>query len=174
MKRKLIFLLTIVLVIAGMGVPAVVAQAQSDTPVREIFWLYVPLEVEPGRTWIDTTGGYHVRDQREFGGLKGEVSGNTSLTYNADLDPVTGNGLAYGTITISVLGQVQWEGTWTQLIEGFQVVDGTLSAEGQGSFTGLSLIAHSCVQIDSRYYDRALSYLEFYGYIQPTTAVRIN
>ncbi len=113
MRKLCIFFFTLILIAGSLEPFTGTAWAQESTPEREINWLYVPLAKEPGRTWVDLSGGFHVRGQEEFGGLKGDLWGNTDIVYNADLDPDTGDGLAYGTITVSAREAVLWEGTWT-------------------------------------------------------------
>lgn len=173
MRKLLLLFITLIVVAGSLGAVTGTAWAQEGTPEREINWLYIPLSKAPGRTWIDSSGGFHVRGGEEFGGLKGDMWGDTVLTYNADLDLVTGDGLAYGMITISALEEVLWQGTWTQLIENHKVIDGSLTAEGQGIFAGLTLVAINCYQQDSMYNDNGMNYLVFGGYIQSDQTVRI-
>jgi hypothetical protein len=60
----------------------------------------------PGDNW-------HLRDIQLSGPVTGGLSGNASITLNANLDAVLGSGPAWGTVRIVTTGEDVWQGTLT-------------------------------------------------------------
>jgi len=60
----------------------------------------------PGHNW-------HLRDVQLSGPVTGDLTGNASVTLNANLDAILGSGPAWGTMTIVTNAGDTWEGTIT-------------------------------------------------------------
>jgi hypothetical protein len=104
-----------------------------------------------GFGWVDPKGFYHIRNRKDVGFAKGDIHGEVSVVYNADIHLATNTGKAYGTMEIRTPGRgigprSYWRGEWVQEIFGGAVVDGTMRASGYGAYQGMELVVTRCYQ----------------------------
>ncbi len=124
----------------------------TDSMVRErVSWSFFSTGQDGGLEWLDKDGTLHVRGRTIYGGINGVIGEWAVLEYNADIH-ANGSGSAYGAIRIFSLPQggratLLWSGTWSQVIQGWQVVTGRLNAQGFGPYSGAMLVGIHCYEL---------------------------
>jgi hypothetical protein len=154
MKKGILLILLSVAFLGSVFQPSGVAVAETEPQSdirRRVHWGHMITEEGSGFAWVDPEGVYHIRNRKDLGFAKGDIHGQVSVVYNADIHLATNTGKAYGTIEIRTPGRDidcrdYWRGEWEQKIFGGAVVDGTMRATGYGVYQGQELIVTRCYQ----------------------------
>ena len=105
-KRHLIpVLLAVALLVAGLAAPAL---ARATTEEVTATMTLAELEIE--REWMSGPI-LHARDAAVTWDLSGDLTGSVELVHNLNINPTTGQGTGFGSMTIAT-DDVTWEGRY--------------------------------------------------------------
>ncbi len=141
--NRFIALVVALLFLAGLAAfapgaaPALAAPGPEEHPPQLMRWVQIVRKSEGGTWWRDVAG-FHIRGVRQSATYGGDLVGDLSLLYNADVQP-NGDGRAYGDVVIRLSGYADlFEGTFAYKISRGIVIDGEMMASNGH---GLTLVA---------------------------------
>jgi len=148
MKKKLFHVVILLVMVAGLGIPASSVAAESiSTPVTAFEiplcppWVPPPYHPDCGAgEWSFPGGNQHVRNWIQIYNVIGlnddRVTGTNTLLTNANFDE-NGYGPGWGTFhNESSIYNGYWEGTWTAVMDETGYVS-KIAGKGYGAFDGL-------------------------------------